>query len=385
MNKKEIAEIKKQYTQERCPATRICGCYVDADKKKQTQFREAFLSLPEEEFFKYLNIFRKGMSGTLGKNLLTMEFPLETELEGGTQELLMKLKVTGLQDDGVLEEFYDKVIEAFYCAGNYLILLLYGVYDIPGKSSDNLEMFDASDEIYEHVICCICPVNLSKPCLSYNARENCFESHIQDWVVEMPYLGFLFPAFHDRSADIHSLLYYNQKPEEPGSDFVDQVLGCVMPMTAGNQKETFQNLMEESLGDECSYEMVRTIHENLSEMMEEQKEEPEPLKLEKGDVKRLLEQSGVTNEKLGEFDSHFEETVGENTAFVASNVIGGRKFEIRTPDVTVQVNPERTDLVETRLIDGRKCLVIELGDEVEVNGISIREHFQEEQDQQRGL
>lgn len=342
------------------------------EKKKQAEFRQAFLSLPDEEFFKYLNIFRKAMSGTIGKNLLTMEFPLDTEMEGGTQELLMKLKATELKDDGILEEFYDKIIDSYYYVGNYLILLIYGVYDIPGKSSDNLEMFDASDEIYEHIICCICPVNLSKPCLSYNAEDHCFENNIQDWVVDMPMLGFLFPAFHDRSADIHSLLYYNQKAEQPASDFVDAVLGCVLPMTAGDQKEIFQELVEQTLGDDCSYEMVRTIYDNLNEMLEEQKEEPEPLKLEKNDVKRLLEQSEVTNEKLEEFDSHYEETAGENASFMAANVVNRRKFEIKTPDIVIQVNPERTDLVETREIDGKKCLVIELNDEVEVNGILIR-------------
>ena len=372
MNKKEIAEIKKQYTQEKCPATRICGCYVDGEKKKQTEFCQAFLSLPDEEFFKYLNIFRKTMSGTIGKNLLTMEFPLDTEMEGGTQELLMKLKYSGLKDDGLLEEFYDKIIDSYYYVGNYLILLIHGTYDIPGKSSDNLEMFDASDEIYEHIICCICPVNLSKPCLSYNAEGHCFENNIQDWVVEMPVQGFLFPAFHDRSADVHSLLYYNQKPEQPATDFVDNILGCVLPMTAGDQKETFQELVEQTLGEDCSYDMVRTIYDNLNEMLEEQKEEPEPLKFDKGDVKRLLEQSEVANDKLEEFDTHYEETAGENASFMASNVVNTRKFEIKTPDIVIQVNPERTDLVETREIDGKKCLVIELNDEVEVNGITIK-------------
>lgn len=372
MNKKEIAEIKKQYTQERCPISRICGCYVDGEKNKKTQFREAFLSLPEEEFFKYLNIFRKAISGTIGKNLLNMEFPLETENEDGTQALLMKLKYSGLQDDGILEEFYDRIIDSYYYAGNYLILLMYAVYDIPGKASDNQEMFDASDEVYEHIMCCICPVNLAKPCLSYNEKENCFSSRTQDWLVEMPLIGFLFPAFHDRSADIHSILYYNQKPEMPCSDFVDSVLGCVLPLTAGSQKETFQVLVEETLGDACDYETVRTIHENLNEMIEEQKEEPAPLVLGRQEVKRLFEQSGVAEEKMSQFDDRFEEAAGEQTSFVASNVANTRKFEIKTKDVIVQVNPARSDLVETTVIDGRKCLVIELTDEVEVNGIPVK-------------
>lgn len=372
MNKKEIAEIKKQYTQQKCPITRICGCYVDGDKNKKTEFGGSFLALPEEEFLKYLNIFRKTMSGTLGKNLLTMEFPLETEQEGGTQEMLMKLKYTGLKDDGLLEEFYDKIIDSYYYVGNYLILLMHAVYDIPGKSSDNLEMFDASDEIYEHIICCICPVNLAKPCLSYHESENCFASRTQDWLVEQPLIGFLFPAFHDRSADIHSLLYYNQKPEVPADDFVDCILGCKLPLTAGSQKETFQVLVEETLGEACSFEAVRAIHDSLNEMIEEQKEEPAPLILDKTNVRRLLEDIGIEEEQLSDFDTHYEEAAGEKTEFVASNVANTRKFEIKTPDVVIQVSPERSDLVQERMIDGRKCLVIAVEEGVEVNGITIK-------------
>ena len=372
MNKKEIAEIQKQYTQQKCPVDRICGCYVDGEKNKKTLFGEAFLSLPEEEFFKYLNLFRKTMSGTLGKNLLNMDFPLEAEEEGGSQELLLKLRYTGLKDDGVLEEFYDRIIQSYYYVGNYLILLAHATYDIPGKTSDNLEMDDASDEVYEHLICCICPVNLSKPGLSYNEHDNCFSSRRQDWLVDSPLIGFLFPAFCDRSADIHSLLYYNQKPEESAEDFVDCILGCTAPLTAGMQKESFQSLVEGMLGDECSYELVRTIHENLNEIIEEQKEQPLPATLGKKDVKDLLASSGASEEKLADFDERFEETMGEQTEIVAANVTNVRKFEIKTPDVVVQVNPARSDLVETKVVDGRKCLVIEINDSVEVNGIMLR-------------
>ena len=172
MNKKEIAEIKKQFTQERCAITRICGCYVDGEKNKKTELKEAFLSLPEEEMFKYFAIFRKALSGTVGKNLLTMEFPLASEEAGGTQDFLMQLRASSLKDENLLEEFYDKIIENYYSVENYLILLIHAVYDIPGKSSDGEEMFDASDEVYDHILCCICPVTLSKPGLSYDEESN---------------------------------------------------------------------------------------------------------------------------------------------------------------------------------------------------------------------
>ena len=372
MNKKEIAEIKKQFTQERCAITRICGCYVDEKKNKKTELKEAFLSLPEEEMFKYFAIFRKALSGTVGKNLLTMEFPLVSEEAGGTQDFLMQLRASSLKDENLLEEFYDKIIENYYSVENYLILLIHAVYDIPGKSSDGEEMFDASDEVYDHILCCICPVTLSKPGLSYDEESNAFHTRICDRVVNMPDIGFLFPAFHDRSTDVHSLLYYVAKPEELRMEFVEPVLGCNLPLSAGDQKETFQTIVEETLGDACDYEVVKNIHEKLNEMIEEKKDEPDPVVLDRAEVKRLLEYSGVEEEKLSSFEEKYEEAAGTDTCFVASNVANTRQFEIKTPDVVVKVSPDRMDLVETKVINGRKCLVISLDNSVEVNGITVR-------------
>ena len=372
MNKKEMAAIKKQFTQERCAITRICGCYVDGEKNKKTELKEAFLSLPEEEMFKYFAIFRKALSGTVGKNLLTMEFPLASEEAGGTQDFLMQLRASSLKDENLLEEFYDKIIENYYSVENYLILLIHAVYDIPGKSSDGEEMFDASDEVYDHILCCICPVTLSKPGLSYDEESNAFHTRICDRVVNMPDIGFLFPAFHDRSTDVHSLLYYAAKPEELRMEFVEPVLGCNLPLSAGDQKETFQTIVEETLGDACDYEVVKNIHEKLNEMIEEKKDEPDPVVLDRAEVKRLLEYSGVEEEKLSSFEEKYEEAAGTDTCFVASNVANTRQFEIKTPDVVVKVSPDRMDLVETKVINGRKCLVISLDNSVEVNGITVR-------------
>lgn len=372
MNKKEISEIKKQFTPENCAITRLCGCYVDGEKNKKTEMKEAFLSLPEEEIFKYFEIFRKTLSGTVGKNLINMEFPLDTEMPGGTQEFLMKLKNSRLTDETLLEAFYDRMIETFGYGENYLILLVHGAYDIPGKASDNEEMFDASDEVYEYLLCAVCPVNLSKAGLSYDAETNRFGTRNRDWMVEMPLTGFLFPAFQDRSTDLHSILYYSKNPEELKEDFVDRMFGCRVPLSAGGQKETFNAMIEDTLDEECTFEVVRNLHEKLHELVEERKDEPEPVTLDKAEVKHLLAASGVQQEKLQELEEHFEETAGEKSSFLAANVMNARKFEIKTPDVVIQVNPERSDLVETRMIDGRQCLVIAVDDRVEVNGISAK-------------
>ncbi len=373
MIKQEITELKKLLTQNNCSLTRICGCYVDGEKNKKAEFRQAFLALPEEEMFKYFEILRKCYSGTLGKNMLNLEFPLMAEEQGGPHDLLLRLRDSKLKDDILLDTFYDKVIETYEYVGNYLILVVHDVYDVPGKTSDGIEMEDASDEIYEYILACICPVNLSKPGLSYDADENAFHNRIRDWVVDLPDTAFLFPAFNDRSSDLHSMLYYTKNAEELKEGFVEQMFGCPLPLTAGSQKETFQMLVEETLGETCDVEMVKAIHEKLAEMVEEHKEEPEPLVLDKNEVKTLFANSGVANEKLDAFDKHFDETAGEKATLLVDNVINTRTFEVKTPDVVVKVKPERTDLVETQIINGRKCLVIALDGSVEVNGIVVRQ------------
>ena len=323
MNKKEIAEIKKQFTPDRCSITRICGCYVDGEKNKKTELKEAFLSLSEEETFKYFDIFRKTLTGTIGKNLINMEFPLDQETEGGTQNFLMKLRKSKLTDDTLTEAFYDRIIENYDYGENYYIILIHAVYDIPGKSSDGAEMFDASDEIYDHILCSICPVKLSKAGLHYNAETNNIEDRIRDWLVEMPDWGFLFPQFNDRSTDIHGLLYYTKNAENLRSTMMEEVFGCTTPLSAGTQRDSFNALVEETLGDDCAYDTVLEIHEKLNDLIESQKDEPEPV------------------------------------------------VEIKTPDVVIHVAPDRAELVETRIIDGRKCLVIPMESEIELNGIRV--------------
>lgn len=378
MIKTEINEIKKLFTQSKCSITRICGCYVDGEKNKKTELKEAFLALPEEDIFKYFEIFRKTLSGSLGKNLFNMEFPLATESGGGTQEFLLKLRDSKLKDDVLLENFYDKVIESYDYPGNYLILLIHDVYDIPGKTTDGIMMEDASDEVYEYLLCSICPVNLSKPGLSYNSATNTFQNRIRDWIVDMPETGFLFPAFNDRGSDIHNTLFYSKDAGDLHDTLVEHVLGCILPLTAGTQKETFQVLIEETLGEDCEYEVVKNIHEKLNEMVEEHKDVPEPLTLNKNEVKSLLAGSGVDEKKLDYFDQCYDATAGEKTSLMVSNVFNAKAFEVKTPDISIKVNPERLDLVETKTINGRPCLVIEINDHVEVNGIPVHSSLAEE-------
>ena len=277
----------------------------------------------------------------------------------------------------LLEEFYNKIIGSYDYAENYYIILIHAMYDVPGKSSDGLEMFDASDSVYEYLMCSICPVKLSKAALSYNSEHNSIEDRMRDWIVEMPTKGFLFPVFNDRASDIHSVLYYTSKPEDLQPALIDELLGSSMPMTAGDQKATFQAIIADTLGEDCKYEVVKNIHETLTEMMEEHKDEPEPLELSKTDVKKVFEKSGVPDERMQIFEKEYEVVAGEHASLLASNIADTKKFSIETPDIVIKVNPDRADLIETRIIDGRQCLVIAVDDHIEVNGINVKTIGQE--------
>ncbi len=377
LNKKEIMEIKKRLKKEGCTFTRMCGCYVDGEHNRITRLGKTFLNLDEEEFFKYLELAKKVLSGTLGNNLLELEFPLSEEEQGGRQQFLLGLRQSRLKNDDLLERFYDLIIENYDYAGNYLILIFHDANDVPSKTKDHRSL-DESEEIYEYLLCAVCPVTLSKPGLSYLEQSNEIGLRMRDWIVEIPDAGFVFPAFTDRSTDIHSVLFYAKNAKEPPIEFIEGVLGCVKKMTAAEQKETFRSLLEDALGEECSYETVKEIHDKIQEKITEDKnlssqqkeEEPEPIALSKETMKEILNESGVSEEKIEQAGQAYDEKVGDAVLY-AENVVDQRKFEVKTYDVVLHVKPEKASQIKSQIIDGQKCLVIPMDDNenINVNGI----------------
>ncbi|MBQ9443110.1 MAG: DUF4317 domain-containing protein [Lachnospiraceae bacterium] len=378
MNVSEIKEIKGSFSLEACTIDRICGCYVNNEKEKQAVSKDAFMSLPDEEQHKYMEFFKKTLSGTLGKNLIDMEFPLAEEADGGRQKNLLALRDSALSDDELVDRFYDLVIEGYDTVEKYYIILIHAVYDVPGITSDGILNEDASDSVYDHILCAICPVKLEKGTLSYDPDENRISEKIRDWIVSDPAHGFLFPAFNDRTADIHSLLYYTKKSEEMQEGFIDHVLGTDPPLSAGDQADLFNTVVRQTLGDDITLDDVMAINDNVRIMINDHSDDPEPYLMDKSEIRRIFEKSGVDNEIMEDFDWKYDEAANsvsedEEAAPVihASNLSGIKKIDIRTPDVVIKVNPERSDLIETRLIDGRECLVIAVDDRVVINGMQV--------------
>lgn len=373
MNEKEIAEIRRRFRPDKSNITHIRGCYVNDKREIVSEIHQSLAFTQEEETEKILTILKKTLSGTLGKNLIDITFSTQQVVDSEEHKLLMALKDSALKDEESVQTFFQRVIETLHLEGHYLILLAYDTYDVPFRGKDGESMEDASSEMYSYILCSICPIKMTKPVLGYYMTDNVFRNLKTDWVVSPPELGFLFPAFDDRSTNLYNALYYSRNIAESHQEFVDTVFHTEIPMPAAEQQETFQSMLGGTLAEDCSYDVVQAVHEQLCIMIEDHKErkDPEPLMITKNTVKHVLESCGVSESHVTAFDEKYDTEFGSETQITPKNLIDSKQFRIRTPDVTIQVNPERRDLIETRIINGTKYILIRADEGVEVNGIPI--------------
>lgn len=373
MNRKEISEIRRRMNLDKNAISCVRGCYVNEKREIVSMFNRPLMNFPQEEAEKYLAIFRRILSGIPGKNLVDMVFRPDQVMDGEEHRLLSALRNTSLKVEEGVQAFYQKVIDSLEMEDKYLILMLHDAYDVPYRAKDEIKVDDASEEVFDYILCAICPVKLTKPALSYHAEDNDFHDRELDWVVAAPELGFMFPTFDDRAANIYNALYFTRDTAEMHDEFIDAIFATDAPMAAETQKETFQAILEETIGEDLSYDVVQTVHEQIRGLIEEQKsdKEAEAPTVSKREVKAMLESCGVPEERMEAFDEKYDAEFGAAVGLGAQNLVNERKFEVRTPDVVIQVNPERSDLVETRIIDGFKYILIRADEGVAVNGVNI--------------
>jgi len=371
MNEKEVSEIRRRYKAEKSGISHIRGCYVNEKKEIISEFDQSLSLISEEEADELLARLKKTLSGTLGKNLLDIEFSTQQVLEGEEHKLLSALRSTSLRDEAIVREFFEKAIAALTMEGNYMIMLAYDAHDVFSVNKEGEK--DDSTQVFNYIICAVCPMKEAKPTLSYYVYEHKFRNVVADSVIGAPVLGFMFPAFNDRAADIYHALYYSKDTAETHPEFVEAVFHTEPPMAPAVQKETFQSILAHTVAEDCSYELVQTVHGSLSAMIEDHKanKEVEPLMIGKEVVKDVLSACGVSEEHVTAFEERYDESFGEDAELRPVNLVNVKQFEVRTPDVIVKVDPEKSGLLETRVIDGVKYILIRADAGVEVNGVNI--------------
>ena len=373
MNEKEIAEIRRHFHPEKSNISNIRGCYVNEKQEIIAEFTQSVALMPEDETEKFLAVLKRTLSGSLEKNLFNMEFSTRQVVESEEHKLLMALRDSSLHDDAAVQAFFNLVIGSVVIEGNYLILLAQDVYDVPYRSPEGEQQEDAATDVFSYIVCSICPVKMTKPALSYFIHENEFHSRTLERIVSPPELGFLFPAFDGRATNIYGALYYSRDTTEAHSEFVEAVFQSEAPMPPAAQKETFGTVLGEALTSDSSYEVIQAVHGQLQDMIEEHKanKEAEPLRVSKTAVKRMLESEGVPVNAVSAFDERFDSEFGAETDLPPQNIVNPKLLELATPDVTIRVSAQRSDLIETRVIDGAKYILVRAEEGATLNGVPI--------------
>ena len=388
MNGKEVSELRRRFRPEKSAVSRVYGCYVNGSSREIISYLDESLgNMPLEEAEKYLSLLKKSLSGTLGKHLIDVVFSTAQVMDSDEHRLLSALRESGLKDGEIRETFYRAVIDALDMGdSNYLILLAHDAYDVPRRGRDGEADPDGSDEVFSYILCSICPVKTCKMELGYFPGENEFHSCAAGQVVSAPELGFLFPAFDDRAANIYNALFYSRKPDQIHQEFLDAVFRTEPPMSAAEQKEAFESALTDSLEESCSIEVIQTVHERLRERIEEHKDSknPEPLSLTVGEVGSILRECGVAEARVDAFQEQCGQRFGEGAALSPANLIDSGKFEVKTEQATISVDPSCSYMVETRIIDGVKYLLIPAGEGVAVNGLPVTVRSAPETEEEHG-
>ena len=381
MNDKEIGEIRRHLRRDRSNITKIYGCFVNDNREIITEFSQSTGMMPENEGDKYFALFKRVLSGSVGKNLIDLSFKTAQVAQGAPEhKLLMDLRECKLSDDELLHGFFQKIIDTVALEGNYLILIGCDSYDVTFKGKDDISDADKSEEVYTYLICAICPVKQTKANLHYVPEEKLFHDGAMNQPVSAPALGFLFPAFDNRSTNIYNALYYTHDIKVSQDALIEALFNTPVPMPAAEQKKCFEALLTTALGEDCNLDVVQTVHDQLCERIELHKEAKvaEPLLIAKADVKETLASCGVSEEHLAKWSVDYDETFGFEADLHPKNIIDTKRFEVKTPDVSIKVDPTRSDLIETRTIGGVKYIMICADENVEVNGVSI--HIDEEKE-----
>ena len=375
MNQNELKEIRRRFRPDQDNISRIYGCYVNAAKEIVTRIDMSLGLMEQEETEMYYKILKKALSGTLGRNLIDIEFSTAQVESSDEHRLLQALRTSHLSDESMRELMYERIIATLdFGDESYVILMASDSYDVPYRGGDG-EVFDeGSSEVFDYFICCVCPVKDAKAALRYESEERAFRGASTGHVLGAPEIGFMFPSFDDRCANIYNLLYYSRNVSEIHDEFIKGIFNTEsIPLSAVAQKEAFGDSLSFSLGDKCSLEVVQAVHEDIREKLALHKEskEPELPEIYIEDVDDILRKSGVPDEKINFFNEECQKQLGGSDTFNPGNLIETKKFEMVTPEVKITVDPEYAYRIKTGIIDGEKYILIPADGDVAVNGIQV--------------
>lgn len=385
MNKKDIAQIRKELKPDNTMLNikEIYNVYAQRETGDIVHAESQFfgmLELHEQEL--YMENFKKVLMGQLGSKLFNLKF--NYGVENSTQNILMD----GLRSDtDTWKEKMNEIVEKCFTengalAKDTVFSFVRAEYRKPMNSKKKKEIEDGGvdDEVFVHqfIICSLNKVETPKKAVMFDYTGKEFRTNpITDVMVNLskPLHGFLFPTFNNNCADVNHILYSSEKKDLPNEHFIEDVLNCEYTTTAKEEKGSFDQILRAVVGDKTETEVIANIYTEINKVVEEN-EDREPAKLDKDDIAKILSVSGVDDESIEKLENAYVDILDdEKYEFVADNLIPNftsKSVKIRTKVANVDIAPK--DLRGLRqIIDhkGKKCLLIELDEEVTVEGFNI--------------
>lgn len=371
MNEKELREIKRRFRPDKSNIPNIVGCFINGEGQIISRFSQSILLSENDESEALLSVMKKALSGSLGTNLIDIEFSTSDVTNTEEHKLLMSLRDTHLKDEAALSAFFERVAQSVHMESNFVVLLANDIYDVYTKENDEET---GSSVTFNYIVCAICPLKDAAEGLFFRESDRLFHSVTANAILTRPVLGFMFPTFDDRAANIYHTLYYTKDLSSSSPEFVARIFGKEPPMPAKVQKATFGSCLYDSLGDECSLEVIRSVNKQIAEMEEAHKELkiPEPLTLTKSTVKGILEKCGVEEKTLEVLGEKMDESYGKNAELRPKNLVTTTRLEVALPDIKISVKKGKEDMISTQVIGGKRYVLIDASEGVEVNGIPVK-------------
>ncbi|WP_304684424.1 DUF4317 family protein [Ileibacterium valens] len=376
MNNEELKEIRRQYKKKNKNFNiyRVAYSYVipaipetqipSFEIKDWEDFREA-----EQEIF--LSIFKKALSGKIGKNLMEYEFEREAGQENGYQKKLYTLNKSLLKDEELVTKLRDEIIANDGFNQKHLITIASCEYLVPVLDKNGEVIPDSAPMPFQFLLGCINEVDLTDIGLFYNPDTANMEKKIDEDMHVLPKVldGFMFPVFADRGADISRLLYFTAKPKEPNDGLIEVLCGREAELPYDREQQNFAGLISDLAQDELSLQLIQNLQENVREMISENPDS-EAFSLSKNEMENLLSNSGISEQKMDRFSAVYDNQVGEEE-LKAVNMIDTSKLAVKMNGITVNVKGDVSDKVKTQVVDGKRYLMIEVDEGLIVNGIDM--------------
>lgn len=390
MNQKDIAAIRKHFklNAEAVKIADIYNIYIRQDSNEI--FHEELRSFPfveQEHQELFLANFKKVLGGKIDEKLFEVKFQHpESGQTDHTQTLLYEaLRTEDIEEwAGMMQRVALKMVQDAPFEKDMVITFIRFKYNKPTRRHSEETEIDMRDEVWtsRFILGSINQTELPKQSLVFDYIEREFKSNIFiNPVIKLdaPVGGFLFPCFTDNAADVNHILYAAQKAHQPDFGFIENVLNGTEIVTAVEEKAMFEEVVKTVIGEEVNVGTLATVYDEINQIIlaeaeREDEDESVPM-IDARTVEVVLKASGVEDVTTEKVEQAFQQVVDDRQyEMKASSVVPkytSKSIKINTKVANISISPQDLKYVKQVNVKGKRCLLIELEEDTEIEGFKL--------------